>query len=531
MNKIKRSTHLLTLAVTLAGPLPLFAQVTSVGLAGGASLEMFSTSTPTIAARGATNQTLQLTANGTSGVDLMTDYSNNYLARFSGSGGSTANYWQFSASGAGNAVSAFASGSDANVDVRLGPKGSGIARIVNSSGTAAPLTAGSFNNVVITAPGSTATLALASGSTLTTPGAYTYTMPAATSTIASLTGSVTSGNMACMTTTGIQDCGVAPITSAPAGSVWGNSGSAATLPSFVTSPVLGSPAVTSGTLGLANGGTSGKTITIQNVSATAANYNFNLPATAGTAGYVLLSGGGGASPMTWANSLTLGDGSVSAPTYSFASSSNSGVYYAASPSTVGLGVNGKLGLAVHEGGTTGNYVAMFSNNTPSIVATGPGTNVNLQLSGKGTWGVDLMANNTNTYIARFGVNGGAGAQINYWEIKGNVTGSPVELIASGTDTDVSMTFTPKGAGIIKNVGPVQAQTSLMVGSSTSLTLATGEVGIAKVTASGSAPGAAGAKLSLVCGTNAGTAKLVISAGTSSATTTIIDNIGSGVGGC
>jgi hypothetical protein len=56
----------------------------------------------------------------------------------------------------------------------------------------------------------------------------------------------------------------------------------------------------------------------------------------------------------------------------------------------------------------------------------------------------------------------------------------------------------------------------------------GEIGVATISPSGSAPGAYGAKLALVCGTNAGTAKLIIYAGTSSTPVTIVDNIGGGV---
>jgi hypothetical protein len=48
-----------------------------------------------------------------------------------------------------------------------------------------------------------------------------------------------------------------------------------------------------------SGSTSG-TITIQ-PQAAAGTYNFNLPTTAGTSGYVLTSGGGSSSPMTWTN--------------------------------------------------------------------------------------------------------------------------------------------------------------------------------------------------------------------------------------
>lgn len=71
---------------------------------------------------------------------------------------------------------------------------------------------------------------------------------------------------------------------------------------------------------------------------------------------------------------------------------------------------------------------------------------------------------------------------------------------------------------------------LSVGSAT-LTLTGGAFGMDKIIASGSAPGAGGGKLELVCGTNSGTAKLIIAAGTSATAVTVIDNIGAGVTGC
>lgn len=45
-------------------------------------------------------------------------------------------------------------------------------------------------------------------------------------------------------------------------------------------------------------GSGGGTVTLQNPSATT-DYNFNMPATAGTAGDLLTSGGGGSNPNTW----------------------------------------------------------------------------------------------------------------------------------------------------------------------------------------------------------------------------------------
>ena len=77
------------------------------------------------------------------------------------------------------------------------------------------------------------------------------------------------------------------------------------------SPLLtiGQNAVTSGQLGLANGGAAGATTTIQSAAATIA-YNFNLPNGAGTSGQPLLSGGGGSSAMTF-GTLSAGAGGTS----------------------------------------------------------------------------------------------------------------------------------------------------------------------------------------------------------------------------
>lgn len=73
--------------------------------------------------------------------------------------------------------------------------------------------------------------------------------------------------------------------------------------------------------------------------------------------------------------------------------------------------------------------------------------------------------------------------------------------------------------------------NLQTGGSALLTLTAGAFGMAKMTASGTAPGATGLKIEAVCGTNAGSMKLVAAAGTSGTAVTIIDNIGSGATGC
>lgn len=90
----------------------------------------------------------------------------------------------------------------------------------------------------------------------------------------------------------------ATLNNATGGTVLGNSSGSSTAPSYISGPVLGINTTTTGTIGLANGGASGATVTLKNTQATAA-YNFILPSGVGTAGQFLTSQAGGTSPMTW----------------------------------------------------------------------------------------------------------------------------------------------------------------------------------------------------------------------------------------
>lgn len=85
-------------------------------------------------------------------------------------------------------------------------------------------------------------------------------------------------------------------------------------------------------------------------------------------------------------------------------------------------------------------------------------------------------------------------------------------------------ITNDSSGNINCNGPMVA--ILGVGA-TPVTLATGEFGLSKISASGVAPGAGAAKLEAVAGTSGGTCKLIMYAGTSATPTTIIDNVGAG----
>lgn len=99
---------------------------------------------------------------------------------------------------------------------------------------------------------------------------------------------------------------------------------------------------------------------------------------------------------------------------------------------------------------------------------------------------------------------------------GNVSGSSGGNFAIQTNT-----------GTVQFGGATKVATTFQVGSTGSPTLSTGEQGMAKISASGTAPSAGFAKFEWVAGTTGGTCKLISYAGTSTTPSTIVDNVGSG----
>lgn len=123
-----------------------------------------------------------------------------------------------------------------------------------------------------------------------------------------------------------------------------------------------------------------------------------------------------------------------------------------------------------------------------------------------------------------------------WSIGGRTQISPGSI--SSSQVISALGFTPLNpANNLSDVSSAPSSaTTLGMGSASnvsvgSMTLTTGAYSLAKITASGTAPGAGMGKVELVCGTNSGTAKLIIYAGTSGTAVTIVDNIGTGVTGC
>ena len=150
---------------------------------------------------------------------------------------------------------------------------------------------------------------------------------------------------------------------AASGTLLGGNGSTSD-PSFTAVPTLGVNGTTTGQLGLANGGASGTTVTIQNNAATTA-YNFNLPSTAGASGQPLLSGGGSSSPMTY--------GSVTGNTSSFVTATGS-VASSSSGQVISIDSNGN---ATASGLTNGGAISACYQTSSTVVTNIGSTPANL----------------------------------------------------------------------------------------------------------------------------------------------------------
>lgn len=136
-----------------------------------------------------------------------------------------------------------------------------------------------------------------------------------------------------------------------------------TLPNSV---IIGTASTATGTLGL-NGITSG-TVTIQPQQA-AGTFNYNLPITAGTAGQVQTSGGGGSSPMTW---TSVGTSGAVIPLLSTANTWTLGQTFSAAP-TLGSITGSTQCLQVNSSGViagTGSACGNGSGTVTSVATSG-----------------------------------------------------------------------------------------------------------------------------------------------------------------
>lgn len=109
-------------------------------------------------------------------------------------------------------------------------------------------------------------------------------------------------------------------------------------------------------------------------------------------------------------------------------------------------------------------------NAPQISATGGDTNIDLKLAGKGTGVVKVMDGNGNEVIKGATT---ASAVNELTATNAATTGSP-ELSSTGDDTNISLSLTPKGTGVIKAKTTVQLTA---FGPTTDVATGDGKVGL------------------------------------------------------
>lgn len=146
------------------------------------------------------------------------------------------------------------------------------------------------------------------------------------------------------------------------------------------------------------------------------------------------------------------------------------------------------------------------------------------------YGLYLSSNISSTYPTlnsglAIGGNFSAGAsEIDFWNTTTSATTSFVWYQQTGASVG-TLLASLNTSGKFTAVS-LQASTVASFGAG-SPTLSSGEIGMTKISASGTAPGAGTAKFEWVAGTNAGSCKLISYAGTSNTPVSIVDNVGSG----
>lgn len=179
-----------------------------------------------------------------------------------------------------------------------------------------------------------------------------------------------------------------------------------------TTVTLGLNATKTGKLAFANGGGGGASVTVQNPSATVA-YNFNLPINAGAAGQLMQSGGGGATPMAWTATPTLGTNASVTGQIILANGGGGGASVtvqnnsATSPYNfnlpIGPGVAGQL--IQSQGGGSSPMVWSYS---PALGANGSVTGQLLLANGNASGATVTVQNRTATAAYNFNLPGDAG---------------------------------------------------------------------------------------------------------------------------
>ena len=179
---------------------------------------------------------------------------------------------------------------------------------------------------------------------------------------------------------------------------------------------------------LVNGATDGVISILP--QAHAGTYNFNLPTTAGTSGYLLTSAGGAGSPMTWSNVSSIAVSSISGTTNEITASASTGAVTLSIPSTF---------IA------PGTIAATTSVSSPEYLLTGAtdGTITIIGQAHAGTYNFNLPTTaGTSGYVLTSA--GGGGSPMTWTNLGGatvtSIAGTANEITASASTGAVTLSI-------------------------------------------------------------------------------------------
>jgi len=143
------------------------------------------------------------------------------------------------------------------------------------------------------------------------------------------------------------------------------------------------------------------------------------------------------------------------------------------PKIIAAGASGTLNLAISS--KSSGAIIFYTNSSTNtqmqvthtassvnyVQVTGAATNSGPEISSQGSdtsVSINYTAKNAGNHIFKqaggtnFRVNYSVTAPINYLAVTGSLTGSSPSLYSQGSDTDIDLTLTPKGAGTVKTSG-------------------------------------------------------------------------------
>jgi hypothetical protein len=337
-------------------------------------------------------------------------------------GGGSANYGQITGGATTKAVQFQTLGSDGNVSLAIQPKGTG----------AIDLAAGSSGVNISNGGTVTAITRTASG----TPS-YT-TVPSVT-----LSAPTTAGGVQA-TASVTMFVGSATVSAGGSGYLVGDvltvSGGTGSAPTLTVATLSGSAVAT---------------VTITNAGSLTALPSNPVSVTGGTGTNATFTIGWGVNTIVVGNA---GSGYVEQPTITFSSGSatayatvGSGTIFKSLGSTLDLYTPGGVGLRVNDNAQA---------NTNWVEVNGSSGNVGIASNGSGSPALSFKSKSSSANAYTFGTNNSAGniqfqiastaSAVNYVQVTGATTASKVVAIsAQGSDTDVTLSLSPKGAGTIR----------------------------------------------------------------------------------